>query len=101
MESRDLGLLLSGVGFVVVSLVAWLFDVFESCNLVVTGGSVCRHPTPKIVNEATTKPIPDRTPRVSRCLNGQLGRKHNRRMVHPVRPARPVIEGPGQAGAEW
>ena len=34
-------------------------------------------------------------------LNGLLGRVHIRRVVHPARPAWPVIEGPGQAGAEW
>ena len=34
-------------------------------------------------------------------LHGPLGRVHNRRVVHPARPAWPVREGPGQAGAEW
>ena len=34
-------------------------------------------------------------------LNGWLGRKHNRHADTIARPARPVIEGPGQAGAEW
>lgn len=34
-------------------------------------------------------------------LYGLNGRKHTRRVVHPARPAGPVSEGAGQAGAEW
>jgi hypothetical protein len=34
-------------------------------------------------------------------LHGPLGRKHNRRVVHPARPGQPVREGLPQAGAEW
>jgi len=42
-----------------------------------------------------------RTPGDTKGLHGLRGSKHNRRVVHPARPAGAVSEAAGQAGAEW